>query len=57
LSDGFGRFAWFRAATGIALTLSDRILPHFQLGAAMQAEQGVVTTWRRTLLLVLAITL
>ncbi|WP_084162140.1 ZIP family metal transporter [Methylocaldum szegediense] len=62
LSDGYGRFAWFPAAAGFGLgaftlTLSDKILPHFQLGAEVRAEQGVVTTWRRTLLLVLAITL
>jgi ZIP family zinc transporter len=62
LSEGYGRFAWFPAAAGFglgafALSLSDRLLPHFQLGAAMQAEAGIVTTWRRTLLLVFAITL
>lgn len=62
LSDGYGRFAWFPAAAGFGLgaftlTLSDKILPHFQLGAEVRAEQGVVTAWRRTVLLVLAITL
>ncbi|BBA33186.1 Zinc/iron permease [Methylocaldum marinum] len=62
LSEGYGRFAWFPAAMGfalgaLALSLSDRLMPHFQLGAAMQAEEGAVTTWRRTMLLVLAITL
>jgi ZIP family zinc transporter len=62
LSEGYGRFAWFPAAAGfglgaLALSLSNRFMPHFQLGAAMQAEEGVITTWRRTMLLVLAITL
>jgi ZIP family zinc transporter len=62
LAEGYGRFAWFPAAAGfglgaLVLSLSDRLLPHFQLGAAMQAEAGIVTTWRRTLLLVFAITL
>jgi ZIP family zinc transporter len=62
LSEGYGRFAWLPAATGFALgayalSLCDWLLPHFQLGAAMQTEEGVVTTWRRTMLLVLGITL
>lgn len=62
LSEGYGHFAWFPAAAGfglgaLMLSLSDRILPHFQLGSTVQAGSASVTTWRRTLLLVFAITL
>jgi len=62
LSEGYGRFAWLPAAVGfglgaLALSVSERLLPHFQLGATMRAEEGIVTTWRRTMLLVFAITL
>ena len=62
LSKDYGRFAWFPAATGFglgacALGFSNRLPPHFQRGASMQAEAGVATTWGRTMRLVLAITL
>ncbi|WP_305907649.1 ZIP family metal transporter [Methylomarinum sp. Ch1-1] len=62
LSQGYGALAWFPAALGFGLgafvlSLSDKLLPHFQLGASVQTETAEDTTWRRTLLLVFAITL
>jgi ZIP family zinc transporter len=40
---------------GIFLRLADRLLPHHHVGAA--EDEGIKTTWGRSLLLVLAITL
>lgn len=62
LSQGLGALAWLPAALGVAvgafvISLSDKLLPHFQLGASMQPETVQATTWRRTVLLVFAITL
>ena len=53
---------WFPAATGfllgmIFLRVSDRILPHLHLGFPPEKAEGIKTSWRRTTLLVLAITL
>lgn len=42
---------------GAVLYGIDKILPHLHLGAPMQDAEGVSTSWRRTTLLVLAITL
>jgi ZIP family zinc transporter len=54
--------AWFPAAVGFALgaaflRLADYVLPHLHLEAPIEMAEGVHTTWRRTTLLVLAITL
>ena len=54
--------AWFPAAVGFGLGAiflrgADLILPHLHLNAPMHEAEGVSTTWRRTTLLVLAITL
>ena len=54
--------AWFPAAVGVALGAAflrgaDLVLPHLHLNAPMHEAEGVSTTWRRTTLLVLAITL
>ncbi|WP_235185843.1 ZIP family metal transporter [Methylomarinum vadi] len=62
LSQAYESFAWFPAALGFGLgafvlSLSDKLLPHFQLGASVRTETSQSTTWRRTLLLVFAITL
>jgi ZIP family zinc transporter len=53
---------WFPAAVGfllgaVALRLADRLLPHLHLGLPESQAEGVGTTWRRTTLFVLAITL
>ena len=44
-------------AGGAVLYGIDKILPHLHLGAPMADAEGVPTSWRRTTLLVLAITL
>jgi ZIP family zinc transporter len=54
--------AWFPAVTGfllggLALRLADWLLPHLHVGFPLAEAEGVPTTWRRTTLLVLAITL
>lgn len=65
LSSGYGSFAWFPVAVGfalgaIALSIAGILLPQFQIGSfeAKTLEQtGGITTWKRTVLLILAITL
>jgi ZIP family zinc transporter len=42
---------------GLSLALIDKILPHLHPGAPTNTVEGVPTSWRRTTLLVLAITL
>jgi len=54
--------AWFPAATGfllgaVFLRSIDMILPHLHLFAPIEEAEGISTTWRRTTLLILAITL
>jgi ZIP family zinc transporter len=54
--------AWLPAAVGfllggICLRLIDKILPHLHLYAPVEKAEGIETTWRRTTLLILAITL
>ncbi|MCM8745665.1 ZIP family metal transporter [Thermomicrobium sp. CFH 73360] len=57
-----GSIAWLPAAIGlvvgaIGLRVVDRYLPHLHLFLPREAAEGVSTTWRRTTLLILAITL
>ena len=42
---------------GVSLRIIDRFLPHLHLGLPRNEAEGVSTTWKRTTLLVLAITL
>jgi len=42
---------------GVALRIMDRLLPHLHLGFPMEEAEGIKTSWRRSVLLVLAITL
>jgi len=54
--------AWFVAATGfmmggVFLFAIDKILPHLHLGLPESDAEGVKTSWHRSILLVLAITL
>ena len=44
-------------AGGGFLWVLDRMLPHLHLGFPMEEAEGIKTTWRRSVLLVLAITL
>jgi len=53
---------WFPATIGflvggVFLRVIDRILPHLQLGSPIEKAEGVKTHWRRSTLLVLAMTL
>jgi ZIP family zinc transporter len=53
---------WFPAAVGfllgaLTLRMTDRLLPHLHLGFPRTEAEGLSTTWRRTTLFVLAITL
>lgn len=42
---------------GIFLSLIDKVLPHLHPGLAIEQAEGISTRWRRSVLLVLAITL
>ncbi len=58
LSEG----GWFPATSGFLLGgaflwLSDKLLPHLHLGLPVSETEGLSTSWRRSTLLVLAITL
>lgn len=44
-------------AGGVFLGLIDKILPHLHPGLAMEKREGMNTSWQRSILLVLAITL
>ena len=62
MSEGLGVHVWFPAAAGFLLgaailRLLDRLLPHLHLGLPIEDAEGVSTSWRRSTLLVLAITL
>lgn len=62
LSTGAAVPAWFPAASGLVLGgaflwLADRIIPHLHLFKDRTEAEGLPTEWRRTTLLVLAITL
>ena len=54
--------SWFPPAVGfllgaVVLRIVDRILPHLHLYASMDEAEGISTSWRRSVLLILAITL
>jgi zinc transporter, ZIP family len=62
MSASQGHIAWIPAVTGFlcgggVLYLFDRILPHLHLGLEIDKAEGVTTSWNRSILLVLAITL
>jgi ZIP family zinc transporter len=42
---------------GVFLRLIDRVLPHLHLSSPLDESEGIRTTWRRVVLLILAITL
>ena len=57
-----GGNGWFPALAGFALGglflyLVDRTLPHLHIGLGMEKAEGIRTSWQRSVLLVLAITL
>ncbi len=54
--------AWIPATTGflmggLFLWIADKIIPHLHLGFPMEEAEGLKTSWHRSILLVLAITL
>lgn len=62
MSNHNGIAPWFPAATGfllgtIFLRSIDKVLPHLHLGFPSSEAEGIKTSWRRSILLVLAITL
>jgi len=62
MSEASGTPGWLPAAGGfltggICLRLIDRFLPHLHLGFPMSEAEGIETSWKRSTLLVLAITL
>ena len=62
IAEELGTPGWLPAvsgflAGGVFLRIFDKILPHLHLGFPMEAAEGIKTSWRRSVLLVLAITL
>jgi len=62
MSEASGEIAWLPALVGFLsggffLLLIDKILPHLHLGLPMSKAEGIKTTWQRSILLILAITL
>lgn len=57
-----GDTPWIPAVTGflfggVFLLIIDKILPHLHMGLAIDKAEGIKTSWQRSVLLVLAITL
>ena len=62
MAEQMGHIPWLTAALGfmgggVFMRLIDRILPHLHPGLAMSQSEGIKTSWQRSTLLVLAITL
>lgn len=62
MSEKNGSLPWIPAVVGFLaggafLLLVDKILPHLHLGLSVDKAEGIKTTWQRSVLLVLAITL
>ncbi len=62
MAESMGVLPWIPAVIGFLmgggfLRLVDRILPHLHIGMPDNAAEGLKTTWNRSILLVLAITL
>ena len=62
MAEASGVVAWIPAAVGfmsggIFIRIVDRILPHLHIGYPREEAEGIKTSWRRSILLVLAITL
>ena len=62
MSESLGVFNWVPAAVGfvagaVFLRIVDNFLPHLHINAPRNQAEGVPTTWHRSVLLVLAITL
>jgi ZIP family zinc transporter len=62
MSEQNGNLPWVPAVIGFLsggafLLLVDKILPHLHMGLSIDNAEGIKTTWQRSILLVLAITL
>lgn len=62
MSEDNGSVAWIPALVGFLsggafLFLIDQILPHLHIGLSVDKAEGIKTSWQRSILLVLAITL
>jgi len=62
MSEENGSIAWVPAVIGFLsggafLLLIDKILPHLHMGLSTEKAEGIKTSWQRSVLLVLAITL
>ncbi len=62
MAEAAGGLAWIPAAVGfmaggIFIRIIDKILPHLHIGYPTEEAEGIKTSWHRSILLVLAITL
>jgi zinc transporter, ZIP family len=62
MAESAGGISWLPAVTGfmaggIFLRLIDKVLPHLHIGFPKEEAEGIKTSWQRSILLVLAITL
>lgn len=62
MAEGLGQTAWLTAAIGflgggLFLLLVDKLLPHLHIGQDDSHIEGIKTSWERSVLLVLSITL
>jgi ZIP family zinc transporter len=62
MAEQMGQIPWLTAVIGFMagggfMKLTDRILPHLHIGLAIDKSEGIKTSWQRSTLLVLAITL
>ncbi len=62
MAEDMGQIPWLTAligfmAGGLFMRLADSVLPHLHKGQAIGHSEGIKTSWRRSTLLVLAITL
>jgi ZIP family zinc transporter len=62
MAEQMGQIPWLTAVIGfmvggLFMRLADRVLPHLHLGLATVQSEGIKTSWQRSTLLVLAITL
>jgi len=62
MAEQLGHTPWLTATIGflgggIFMRLTDRLLPHLHPGLAMNQSEGIKTSWQRSTLLVLAITM
>lgn len=62
MTEAQGKISWIPAligflSGGVFLLLVDKLLPHIHIGLSIEKAEGIKTSWQRSILLVLAITL